>query len=224
MWRVRSVDEAYFETYYTKLLRWVSQSRLMQDSTRGVLLVDKDRALIGEQIVVRAMLTNAQRQPLTDPTVTLNLVQPDTTRKTLSLSLIKDAPRPGTYGGQFSAALLGDYRLELRVPQSVENEILTRQVRVDVPKREIERPERNDALLRQIAADTDGEYYIGFASAQGSRGTPALAAQLQPQDQTTTIPGTPDRLFDRLLMTWLMGLITGVLSLEWLLRRLSKLA
>jgi hypothetical protein len=224
MWRVRAVDEAYFETYYTKLIRWASQGRLMQDSNRGVLLVDKERALIGEPIVVRAILTDAQRQPLTDPEISVVVVQPDSTRKTLQLPLVKDAPRPGTYAGQFTVAQLGDFRVELRIPHTVDNELLTRSVRVAAPQREVERPQRNDALLREIAQKTDGAYYIGLASTVNNSGLPPLANSIEPQDQITIIPGTPDRAFDRLLMTWLMGLIVGFLCLEWLLRRLSKLA
>lgn len=223
MWRLRAVDETYFETYYTKLLRWVSQGRLMQDSSRGVLLVDKDRCLLGEQVVIRAILTDAQRQPLALPEVSVSLVQPDGIRKPLSLALVKESPRPGTYAGQFTAAQLGDYRLELRVPDAID-ELLSRQVRVDAPKREIERPLRNDSLLRELTSKTDGDYFIGFDDATSSRNRPALAKVIEPQDQLTVIPGTPDRDFDRQLMLWLMGMITGLLCVEWLVRRLSKLA
>ena len=53
---------------------------------------------------------------------------------------------------------------------------------------------------------------------------PALVNLIKPQDQVTILPGTPDRSFERQLMGWLLGLICGVLCLEWLLRRLSKLA
>ena len=47
---------------------------------------------------------------------------------------------------------------------------------------------------------------------------------IKPQDQVTVLPGTPDRGFERQLMGWLLGLIAGALCLEWLLRRLSRLA
>lgn len=223
MWRLRAVDETYFETYYTKLLRWVSQGRLMQDSSRGVLLVDKERSLLGEQIVVRAILTDAQRQPLSAPEVPLTLVLPDGTRKTINLSLVKEAARPGTYAGQFIAAQLGDYRLELR-PADAIDELLSRQVRVDAPKREIERPLRNDALLQELTSKTDGDYYIGLDDAITHRVRPGVAKVIEPQDQRTVIPGAPDRMFDQQWMTWLMGWIVGVLCLEWLIRRLSRLA
>lgn len=223
MWRLRAVDESYFETYYTKLLRWVSQGRLMQDSSRGTLLVDKERCLLGEPVIVQAILTDAQRQPLAMPTVPVTLVLPDGQRKAWELTRVEEAARPGTYTAQFTTAQLGDYRVELRIPDAID-ELLSRQVRVDAPKREIERPQRNDALLNEITVKTEGEYYIGFDDATSGRGRPPLARLLEPQDQMTIIPGMPDRDFDRRLMTWLMGLIVGLLSVEWLTRRLSKLA
>jgi hypothetical protein len=57
-----------------------------------------------------------------------------------------------------------------------------------------------------------------MASTVTSSGLPPLANSIEPQDQVTVIPGTPDRAFDRLLMTWLLGLMVGFLCLEWLLR------
>ncbi len=64
MWRLRAVDPKYFETYYTKLIRWASQGRLLRDSSLGVLLVDKDRCLLGDQVTVRAVLNDLQHRPL----------------------------------------------------------------------------------------------------------------------------------------------------------------
>ena len=60
-------------------------------------------------------------------------------------------------------------------------------------------------------------------AAMGAARAP-VANLLLPQDQVTYLPGTPDQEFDRLLMTWLLVLICGVLCLEWLIRRLVKLA
>ena len=60
MWRLRRVDPAYFEQFYTKLIRHVSQGRLLRGSSRGVLLVGQDRYLLGNTVEVRAQLTNAR--------------------------------------------------------------------------------------------------------------------------------------------------------------------
>ena len=35
MWRLRAMDESYFEQFYTKLLRYVSQGRMLRGSRRG---------------------------------------------------------------------------------------------------------------------------------------------------------------------------------------------
>ena len=97
---------------------------------------------------------------------------------------------------------------------------------VRVPALEIQRPQRNDPLLSEIAARTGGKYWIGLESTLGNNADPStsLARSIKPRDQTNFLPGAPDREFQQRLMTLLMALIAGALSLEWLTRRLSRLA
>lgn len=225
MWRLRTVDEAYFERYYTKLIRWVAQGRLLQDSRHGVLLVDKDRCLLGDTVAAQAVLTDAQGQPLAAAEQTATLTQPDGSRVRLTLKAVQGGVREGTFAGQFTAVLEGDYRVELRPPHGELDELLVREVRVLAEELEIKQPERNDPLLLDMAQTTGGAYYVGIDPAMGrGGGQPSLVNVLQPQDQVTYLPGLPDPDFERRLMGWLMALICGALSLEWLLRRLSRLA
>lgn len=226
IWRLRSVDEGYFETYYTKLIRWASAGRLLRDSTRGVLLTDKDRCRLGENVVVRAILQDSQHQPLLEPAVAAILIQPDGVRKTLQLKQVRDATREGTYSSDFPALQEGNYRIELSPPGNSAEELLAREVRVVAARTETERPERNDPALKEIADQTGGRYYVGIENAvrRGGDGIPALVGRLEPHDQVTHLMGSPDKQFDQRLMTWLMVLISGTLCLEWLIRRLSRLA
>ncbi len=225
MWRIRAVDENYFDRYYTRLIRWVSQGRLLRDSRRGVLLVDKERCLRGDTVVVQALLTDAQNRPLEDPEVVANLVPPGGARQRLVLRRTPGGAREGAYTGQFTATAEGDYRIELRPPRADLEELMVAEVRSRIPALEIERPERNDALLAELAQATGGEYYVGVQATVGAPGgQPPLAAAIVPQEFVSFLPGTPDRRFDRLLMAWLMALICGALALEWLFRRLSRLA
>ena len=76
MWRLRGESDAYFDSYYTKLVRWVSEGRLLRDSTRGVLLVDSSKAMVGDTITVRAVLTDEQFEPLDVPEVPAKLLAP----------------------------------------------------------------------------------------------------------------------------------------------------
>ncbi len=225
MWRLRELGEHYFQQYYTKLLRWVSQGRLLRDSSRGVLLVDKERCFIGERVTVNAVLTDAQRQPLLLDQVEAALIQPDGTRRPLILRRVQEAAREGEYQEQFATTAEGDYRIELAPPESV-SDLLVQEVRCSSSLAETRTPLRNDAVMQEIAQRTQGKAFIGVtaAFAPGTAESPGVAESLIPQDQETRLPGTPDRDFKRRLNVWLLALIAGVLSCEWLARRLSKLA
>jgi hypothetical protein len=223
MWRLNELDPRYFETFYTKLIRHVSQGRLLRDSSHGILLVDNERASLGDTISIRATLTDAQYQPLSIESVAASLVSPDGSRQPLKLSRLAQSERPGTYSGQFTATREGDYEVQLAIP-GVEGELLRRTVKIRLPARETEQPQRNDALLSDLARQTRGQYYVGLESARGERSQGPLAQQLPVKDQVTFVPGTPDPDFQRRLMHWLLALIAGTLSLEWLLRRWNRLA
>ena len=66
MWRLRAMEESYFEQFYTKLLRYVSQGRMLRGSRRGNLSVDRDSYLLGSTVDVEARLTDAQHKPLNE--------------------------------------------------------------------------------------------------------------------------------------------------------------
>ncbi len=162
MWRLRSINEAFFERFYTKLMRFVSQGRLLRGSNRGVLLVERDRYVLGNTVAVRAQLNGAQLEPLIAPQVTLQVYLPDTTEQ--NVTLLADASRPGSFAGQFTVRKEGVYRLELPVPESAD-ERLSRRIQVKVPDLEREKPQRNDPLLSELAAKSGGQYYVGLEAA-----------------------------------------------------------
>ncbi|QDV55933.1 VWA domain-containing protein [Rosistilla oblonga] len=227
MWRLRAVSDSYFETYYTKLIRWATEGRLLRDSTRGVLLVDKPRAMVGETIAVRAVLTDAQYRPLTEPRVVAELVSPSGAKQEVVLRPLEGQPRPGTYGGQFVARQSGSFELQLLLGDALDEQILRQPVQILLPTLELERPQRGDEPLMALASATGGL----FAEGSGSEGPQSairnpldIVAAIEPRPQTTILPGTPDRDFHRRRNASLMWLIGGALTLEWLLRRLNRLA
>ena len=77
MWRLRAMSDRYFDTFYTKLIRHVSQGRLLRGSQLGNLMVERDRYVVGNTVVVRAQLINSQHQPLDMPKVPLQVIQRD---------------------------------------------------------------------------------------------------------------------------------------------------
>lgn len=224
MWRLRALDPEYFAQYYIKLIRWVSQGRLLRDSSRGVLLVDRERGFVGDLITVSAVLTDAQFRPLTAETVEAQMILPDGSRTTLTLRALKDSTREGEYQTQFTATTNGDYEIELAPPESRLEELLSAKINISSSKAETQDPLLNEAGLQMLASRTDGQYFNGLASATAVGVEQNLVSAITPNDQETVMSGAPDRQFKELLMWWLMALLVGVLGMEWLIRRLSKLA
>ncbi len=220
MWRLRRDDDAYFERLYTKLIRHVSQGRLLRGSSRGVLLVGQDRYVVGKTVEVRAQLTDSRLDPLSLAEVSMQLFAPDGSVQTITLQALSD--RPGTFTGRFTVLVEGDYRLELPIPDS-EDERLSRRISVKIPDLERENPQQNKPLLDRLGKRTGGAYYDGLAAALAA--TPeAIAAQLKDRTTTTVIQLPPDKDRERDWLMWMMITICSLLCVEWLIRRLSKLA
>jgi hypothetical protein len=222
MWRLRQVDEGSFERFYTKVIRHVSQGRLLRGSARGVLLVGQEQGyLLGSVVEVRAQLTTAQFDPLEAAAVPLDVFRPDGARQ--SVTLRAEAARPGTFAGQFTVGQEGTYRLELPIPEAAQQR-LTRRIQVKVPDLELQNPQRNDALLARIARATGGRYYVGLDAATSAASPQALVSQLKDRTKTVILTAAPNPLDERWWLTVLMYSLCGLLCVEWLIRRLLKLA
>lgn len=221
LWRLRRQDEGYFDRLYTRLIRHVSQGRLLRQSSRGTLLVDKDRYLLGATAEIRAQLTSAQMQPLVAPSVALEVFQPN--GKVQSVRLRADSSRPGLFVGQLTLLQEGDYRLELLIPES-DNERLTRRLQVRLPDLERENPQRNDPLLSRLAESSGGRYYRDLETALAPETSNNIAAQLRDCTRTSILTEARNEAWERYWRQVMMFALCGVLCLEWLIRRLVRLA
>lgn len=227
LWRLRELGDTYFDRYYTKLVRWLSQGRMLRDSERGVLLVDREQALLGDQVTVRAVLKDQRFQPLLQSEVVARLLDPQKRNSVLTLRPLEGGTQPGVYVAQFPVQVAGEYTLQLQLGGLASNEVLMASVKARVPAIEMQRAERNDELLLPLATQTGGRYFQGAESAlavtEPSKIT-ALASAIIPQDQVSFLPGVPNRRFQLRWLGWLMGLIAGSLTIEWFARRLHRLA
>lgn len=219
-WRLRALDLSYFEQLYTKLIRHVSKGRLLRGSTRGVLLVGQESYRLGNTVNVQGYrLTNPQLEPLDLPEVSLQVVLPDQTVQ--NVKLVADRSRTGSYSGQFTVLQEGEYRLELPVPGGDE-EVLVQQIRVEIPNLERERPERNDVVLSEIADKTGGRYFIGLSAL--FEDAAQVASLFEDRTKTLVFTESPGVQWQQQWLMWLLIALFGLLCLEWIIRRLAKLA
>ena len=222
LWRLRNVDLSYFEVLYTKLIRHVSQGRLLRGSSLGQLLVERDRYSVGEDVVVRAQLSSASREPLDADRVIARLIDP--TGDGDNLTLAADLDRPGNFIGQFDVRKEGSYRIELPVPDAPDQP-LVRRIQAVVPNLEFEKTRRNEALLSALATRTGGRYYTSLQIAlNGNPDVQPLAGQIENRAEIETRQGAPDKEFSETINRLLLAMICGALCCEWLLRRLKRLA
>jgi hypothetical protein len=230
LWRLRTLDVGYFEALYTQLVRHVSQGRLLRGSSRGRLLVERDRYYVGDTVVIRATLSNADRQPLEVPKVVARVTYPSsgssgTAREGVrNVELLADKSRPGNFVGQFTVSNEGTYAIALEAPDAP-GEQLEKRITASIPDLEFNETRRNEPLLNALAAGAGGQYYPSpQLAATGGGGVPRASELLESRAETKIVRGKPDPKFTERTNQWLLGVICGALSLEWLLRRLMKLA
>ncbi|MGA2257274.1 MAG: hypothetical protein ABSG53_21675, partial [Thermoguttaceae bacterium] len=225
-WRLRRVDPALFDQFWTKTIRFVAQEHLRRQSSRGSLSIDRDRYTVGTSVEVRAQLKNSRLQPLTSPSVTLHITRDGIDRQELSMPA--DLSRAGRFIVELPVPRPGEYNLELIVPETADERV-HQSFRGIVPKLEEEDPQRNVALLREIAEKTQGEYYDDLSVAlsdprAGAPAVPSLVDRLKDVSRTESIPLAPKPEEDEKWLKWMLIALCCVLSLEWLVRRLAKLA
>lgn len=213
VWRLRAVSDADYDRFWIKTLREVGQGRSKRGTRRGVLLPESRKLLLGQTARIRARLLDAQFQPLELDEVALRVVDPAGKPVLPAPKLRKDPARPGEFAGDFRASVVGVYRIELPIPESSYQ--LQEELVVALPKLEDQDVRQNVTLLRDLVRETGGEYLpIEQAAAK-------LPELLPPRGEPFMIDERLQTLWDR---GWVMYLLVGLLSLEWLLRKLLKLA
>jgi hypothetical protein len=222
LWRLRALDPGLFEILTTRLIRHVSQGRLLKGSARGRLLVEQDRYSVGDEVVVRSQVLSESREPLVAEQVMAQVVDGD--GKVMSLPMRADKSRPGNFIGQFTVKKEGSYRIELALPDAVE-EPLVRRIQVVVPDLEFDHTRRNDELLAALAERSGGKYFTSLNDAvEGADAVKPLGDLIDSKAEIRTLRGTPDEEFTEWFNKILLTVICGALCLEWLFRRLVKLA
>jgi hypothetical protein len=215
VWRLRSLSDKYYDRFWTKLVREAGMGRLKRGNSRALLMPERVEYGIGDTVKIRVRLLNQQFQPLVQPSVDLEVVAPNGRRFIPPVKLVADGTdkREGQYIGDFRASLEGKYTLGIPVPDS--KQIESKTVNVTVPDLESQNPQQHADLLETLARDTGGKYLtLETAVAE-------LPALLPDRSKLFVIEDRPDPLWDK---NWVLYLLVGLLSVEWLTRKLLKLA
>jgi hypothetical protein len=213
MWRMRAIDEVYYDRFWTKSIREAGQARLKRGNNRGTLLLERNQFVLGQTVRVRAQLTDPQFDPLESESVLAEVFDPDGRPMIPPVRMQRDSNRSGQFVGSFRVSSPGVWRIDVPIPQSGDQ--LSEKIDVVLPNLETDNARQNAQLLRLIAEDTGGAYFpLSEAATEVPKRLPNRGEEFQIDQQLKT-------LWDR---EWLMFLLIGLLSIEWLTRKLLKLA
>ena len=173
-------------------------------------MLDKETFSVGASVRVRARLRDNQLKPLLAVQVPISVASPSGKIQELMLEAEKD--RPGWFLGEWRLRETGIHRMELWVPDTKEK--IEKSVTAIAPNLEYEDPRRNDLLLDELTAKTGGKRFSLGQLAQ-------LAEAIPDRSEQEIVSGVPITLWDR---SWVMLVAVGLLTLEWIIRKLNNLA
>jgi len=215
MWRLRAVDEAFYDRFWTKAIREVGQGRLRRGTARGLLLLERSQYALGQTIRIRANLLDPQLSPLEVESVELNIFDPYGAPLAAPRSLQRDHEKAGQYWADFRAAVPGTYRVLVRPEPADEKQNLTAKIDVVLPNLESDNPRQNAKLLTDLARETGGKYLpIEKALAE-------LPGLLPDRGERFAVDEQLRALWDQ---EWVLYLLLGLLGFEWVIRKLLRLA
>ena len=212
LWRLRSQSEDLYERLWTKLASKVGEGRSKRGVQRALVILEGREVELGQTVPIRVRAVNSQFQPLSSDTIRIEVIDPRGRPLVPAPVLDRDKNRATEYFGNFRVSIPGRYRIELNVPDT--NDKATAEIDVLVPQREFAALTQDVAALKTLVDGTGGGY---FTPSEVSK----LPALIPSAAEEFIIDQRIKELWDR---PWMLWLLVGLLSLEWLLRKLLKLA
>lgn len=210
-WRWRGTAERYFNRFWVQVVRYLAQARRQGVSRRGTILLDRESYDVGQFGRVEARVLDATFAPWQEPEIDGEVEVADGSRETIKLTSIPG--REGWFSGRATFEQDGPAIVRVPLPGGKPNEALVKHAQVQRPDVEMRTLRLRSEDLTRLAQETDGKY-VPIALAAG------LPDELRDASQTKTERGPRHALWDR---SWVLGLIVGLLGVEWFVRRRNHL-
>jgi len=212
-WRWRSIAEEYFNAFWVHMVRYLSEGRLLGEKKRALVLTDKDTYTTGDTAHLRLRLLNEAYEPVRLTGVSLKIRGGKDWERVVELK--PEGGKPGWFEGIFippEPGLYGVHAHDLG-PVRLGREAL-RTVRVELP------------ALEFAHSRMDRDALSAFAEKTGGRLVPLDEVAGIPDDipamrERTVLSGRPVKLWDNV---WVLLLLLGLLTFEWVMRKIARMA
>ncbi len=213
MWRLRGVGEEFYNEFWTNIARKVSEGRSRRGQQRAMFILEGREVTLGQTIPVRARVLGPDSEPLDEDEITIEVIQPSGRPLTPRVVLRREEGRPAEYVGSFRASSAGVWQMQLNVEGLTEP--VVEEIRVLNPPLELANLRQDVSALNELVDGTGGEY-LSLDEART-----VLPDLFENKTQYITIDEQLQELWDR---QWVLYLLVTLLGLEWLTRKLAKLA
>ncbi len=208
-WRYRG-GQGRFSRYWVQTLRFLARNKL--ERGRGVTLQTNQRVYrAGEPVILRAVFRPGENVEIPDDSVTVFMERDGDARSQLRLE--RRGLTGDTFEGRGENLLPGSYRAWIPVAITGGAEVTTN-FEIEPPRRETEETEPDFAGMEEAARQTGGGVYRPWQLRQ-------LSQSLPPGQSIAVERLPPVTLWNRPLV---LLLLLGLLTSEWLIRKLRGLA
>lgn len=214
-YRWRYLHEHYFDGFWARLIDRVGRAKVLGGRYPFTLSTDKSVYRTGDRVILRVQLTGAQEEIAS--LGTLNCEVEVTGADPVSYDLVANAEQPGLLETSFTAEKGGPYTVRVFSAAQAERDSSVRPAthtfRVEPPRQETDKPGTNRALLEDITKATNGKLF----TVENASEIPAAFSI----KEVERLIQYREELWDAPL--WLF-VIVGVMTAEWVLRKLYRLA
>ncbi|HIN80979.1 MAG TPA: VWA domain-containing protein, partial [Planctomycetes bacterium] len=211
-WRLRKlVGNRWFYRFWGQAIRFVSAGRLLGSSKRFSVSTDQREYVLGARIKVLARTLGSDFKPTRDEEQTLEVERTDPPGEEKSVvQAVQNPARPEYFETTIEAREIGDHKISLL---NREEAVASTLYRVVVPQMEYADPRMDRPRLERVARLSGGSYHrVGDATK-----VPPLIVTIEKE-----IPISEERepLWDT---RWVLLLFVGLLTVEWVLRKVFRL-
>jgi uncharacterized membrane protein len=211
-WRWRAgVGDKYHYRFYGQIIRFLSLQSFTR-TKRFFVTTDKTQYAVGEDVRVTAEIRDRDAGLVDKPTQDVLVDQPDGKTQTLTLKAV-GADTPGKFEGTYKPVLVGPYRVHIDPGQNGSmSEVASRIFEVKLPRLELQEPRMDKDGLERIAQASGGEFL---------RLSDLDQVQIdEVPPESIPIGRKETELWDR---PWVFALFFGLLLVEWIGRKISRL-
>ena len=215
-WRLRAQGPELFERFWTNLIRTAAEGRATEGDEPALFLIDRTETPVGEPVRIAVGLRDARGEPVEAGVVRVTVDGPDGAPAPGSPLTLTPAPgRPGRFESPFTPPRAGRFTLTLDGDDVGSSADVVATLTAVLPELELATVRQDVPTLTSLAEAPGGRY---LTLAEVAETLPGL---IESRDRTVTVEESVRALWD---VRWMLFLIVGLFGVEWLTRKLSRLA